>query len=387
MILNPLGLEPTWPRVYTSVSIGGTSLLIIAIMMWRTRKAQKRDIYKPSTLFAEAFGLESDEGAESTAPEEPDLQKSVAAPRNTEKSLSWSFTPEEAARVRTPRFYAAAAVLALISSACMVLALISYIVLTNWDDGQRRAVIGDDVGALLCYTKALRVNPQQPKTHLLIAKSQLASGKTNAAIEELRWIVRRRPDVVDAAVILGDALETIGRPAEAVTAYQSALKVDQYNPAYLIGLGTALEQVGRLDEADTAYEKAILIDKNNVTAHCKLGSLLIITNHMDEGLAHCKKAVSLNPKSVLAQNALGIAYAHFGEFDKAILCLRKATLLSADFPVAWYDLGVIFEKMNDKARAIDSFRSCASLLPHNAAEILCVNGAKAELQKLAPSKK
>jgi tetratricopeptide (TPR) repeat protein len=385
MMLSPLTVEPQWPRLYTACGVGTACLLTVAVMFWRTRKAKKRDVYQPSTLFAEAFGIDPKADVETTGSDQegdtlPGTKRLESA--SIEPVFTWSLSPEEAARVRTPRFFLGVAMLVATAAGCFLSALIWYVILVNWDDGERRAVIGDNVGAIVCYKKALRANPMQPRTHLLIAQSELASGKTNAAIEDLRWIVQRRPDVVQAAIILGDALQSIGRPAEAVEAYRVAIRQDGYNPAYEIALGTALAEVGKYDEADAAYEKAISLDKDSAIAHVKLGSMLVVTGHMDEGLSHCRKAVRISPKSEMAQSALGAAYARFGEYSMAAVCLRKAIDFNPKFPVAYFNLGVVYERQNRLAEAKDQFEKCSQLVPATEVEKLVVVEAKKESERL-----
>ena len=389
MTLNPLTIEPQWTRIYTACGTGAVCLISLGIMFWRTRKAKKRDVYKPSTLFAEAFGIdpnaEEDEGDSADGNADPAPKVSKIESNASEPVFTWSLSPEEAARVRSPFFYTVVGFLSIAALACFSASLLWYIILANWDDGERRAVIGDNVGAIVCYKKALRVNPIQPRTHLLIAKSQLSSGKTNAGIEELRWVVQRRPDITEAAIILGDALESIGRPAEAVEAYKIAIRQDAFNPAYQIALGTVLEEVGRYDDADAAYEKAISLDKTSATAHMKLGSMLVVTGHMDEGLAHCRKAVAIAPKNELTLSALGSAYARFEEYAKAAEFFTRAIAQNPRFPVAYFDLGVVYERQNKIPSAIDQFEKCSHLLPATEVEKAVVNEAKQEMVRLRTS--
>jgi Flp pilus assembly protein TadD len=51
-------------------------------------------------------------------------------------------------------------------------------------------------------------------------------GRAADAEPELREAVRLRPDDAEARVLLGDALARVGPPAEAVAAFEEALRID-----------------------------------------------------------------------------------------------------------------------------------------------------------------
>lgn len=66
-------------------------------------------------------------------------------------------------------------------------------------------------------------SPDDPFARYSLAMALRAAGQTEAAVTEFREIARRRPDYVPTYLMLGQALETLGRDGEAAQAYEDGV--------------------------------------------------------------------------------------------------------------------------------------------------------------------
>jgi predicted Zn-dependent protease len=66
-------------------------------------------------------------------------------------------------------------------------------------------------------------SPDDAFARYSLAMALRGAGKTEAAVAEFREIARRRPDYVPTYLMLGQAIETLGRDAEAAQAYEDGV--------------------------------------------------------------------------------------------------------------------------------------------------------------------
>jgi MSHA biogenesis protein MshN len=103
---------------------------------------------------------------------------------------------------------------------------------------------------------ALTLNPEQPTLALTLARILVGQREYGAALQVLE---RAGPATgADFQAMRGAVLQRVGRHADAVNAYQSALQTGAAQPATSwIGLGISLESLGRKSEAVLAYRRAL----------------------------------------------------------------------------------------------------------------------------------
>jgi tetratricopeptide (TPR) repeat protein len=362
--LNSFLHDPTWMKFNGAALLGSSGVLALVALRVKVVLRQKKDIYKPDVLLAEIY-----------APDDAEEIGTHGSSPTAVKPLSAS-----------PRSRVITVMLALIciavSASAFTFALRNYIILTNWQEGQSRDFIGDHVGAIVCYKKALRLDPSLRHTHLLTGIALLKSNHIRAAISEFKAASNSEDADPQPAAMLGDAYQILNMPAQAVEAYKNAAAISPRDPVPYISIGGCMEKLGRPDIAYSAYLYAVHLNPSYVPAQIKLGALLINTRHPDEGMAHLKSAISLAPRDRLAHSTVATAYAQFKMYDDAIAEYRKAIDIDSKFAVAWFNLGVTLEHMNQWERALDAFNTCTKLTPRNNAEKAAVDLSLIEVRKI-----
>jgi tetratricopeptide (TPR) repeat protein len=342
--LNEFLRDPTWSKVHAAAALGTLCLLFEFVRIVLEARLRKRDIYRPAALLAEIHGHDGDEEIEA---------------KHGVRSLG-NYRPRPCRTLWRPRpaLTALNVLCFAVSAFAYLFALRGYTILTNWQDGHEKDFLGDSIGAIICYKKALSVDPTLRDTHLFIGEALYACGRVRAAIPELQTAAKDEQRSPDAAALLGDAYQALNQPEQAIAAYKQAYALAPADAGYQLVLGVCLEKLHRWTEATKAYEKALQLEPSYALAHIRLGILLVNCGRREEGLAHCKRAVILAPRSVLAHNALGTVYTQYRQYAEARGEYVTAVELNPRFLFGQVNLGRVLEKMNLPVQALVHFKEC-----------------------------
>jgi tetratricopeptide (TPR) repeat protein len=162
------------------------------------------------------------------------------------------------------------------------------------------------------------------------------------------------------AFIDGNAHQEVGRFAEAVACYDSAIALrPDYMEAYR-NRGNAQRQLGHLAEAVASYEQAIAL-RPNVAAYTNRGNVLRELRRAQEALESYDRAVALEPHYPQIHNNRGGALQELGRFDEAVASYRRALALKPDYAEAYNNLGVALSKLGQLDAAIAAFDQAIAL--------------------------
>ena len=158
----------------------------------------------------------------------------------------------------------------------------------------------------------------------------------------------------------GKELYRNDQDAEAVLAFQAALKLDPNLAEAHFRLALGYESLGKREEAEEQYKKA-------VTAYKKY-----LDEHRDDAEAHYD---------------LGQTYARLGQYSEAIREYREATKLKEDDPDIYYDLGVAHTKLAQYDAAAAAFSKSLEIDPENYRAQDGLDEAKEGIQRIRAGKK
>ncbi|MFZ5874869.1 MAG: tetratricopeptide repeat protein [Nitrospirota bacterium] len=132
--------------------------------------------------------------------------------------------------------------------------------------------------ALVRAGAALDRRPHQPATRLNVAEALLKTGNIREAVRNFQAVVAQegdRPSFLSAKayVGLGMSAERVGRPADALAAYATALKITPDLDEARFNRANVLMTVGRVPEATAAYEELLARDPKFFQAYFNLGLL------------------------------------------------------------------------------------------------------------------
>jgi hypothetical protein len=119
---------------------------------------------------------------------------------------------------------------------------------------RERIAQGDIAGARERLESALSRDSSRQDLWRLLAKLDMQEGEDGQAVERLAALARPEPATL---ALLGLAARRAGQPDMAVRAYGGALEARPHRADWWAGLGIAMESVGRPEGAGSAYRRAL----------------------------------------------------------------------------------------------------------------------------------
>lgn len=132
------------------------------------------------------------------------------------------------------------------------------------------------------------------------------------------------PNRFEWAYLHGVVLRALGRPGDATSAFQAALRIrDDYILAHIHVAETLADQ-GKLDLAASYYERALSFSEVPSEAHFSVGRFLVRSGDAEQAIPHLKEALRLSGNFGSGHYQLGIAYRDSDDLERAEHHLRLA---------------------------------------------------------------
>jgi tetratricopeptide (TPR) repeat protein len=133
------------------------------------------------------------------------------------------------------------------------------------------------------FASAIRCQPKRKELYALKAKADASHGAINEAIASAQRAVELDPKYGEAYAMIGEGAENDDRfQAEAISAYQSALRI---NPNLLMvypALGQLLTEAKDVKKAEEIYKQGMAIDPKHMSGRFPLGRLLVEQGRLTE---------------------------------------------------------------------------------------------------------
>jgi len=171
--------------------------------------------------------------------------------------------------------------------------------------------------AISVAQEAVRSNPQSYALHLRLGAAYLSSDHYSEAESVFRQLVAAGDPLPTSYVGLAQVLLRTGRAEEAVSELAAAGK--RLGPNFLISYfqGLALDRAARPAEAIAAFQDAIRLNPGSAESHLGLGKTELQVGHNHEAIAELQKCLQLSPGNVQAKRLLSQAYRRAGDIQAA----------------------------------------------------------------------
>ncbi|MBW8755490.1 MAG: caspase family protein [Sphingomonadales bacterium] len=138
-------------------------------------------------------------------------------------------------------------------------------------------------------------------------------------------------DRYNADLFLGDALSNLGKPDEALQAYQAALAIDAdfFGAYYDIGL-VHLNQ-GRFADARAAFDKAVARKSDEAASFYGRGTALSNLGDFDAARRDLEQAIALKSDDPTYYEQLEAVHLALGDVDAAVSDLERAATADSDY--------------------------------------------------------
>ena len=209
------------------------------------------------------------------------------------------------------------------------------------------------------------------------ARERFAAGDWYGTLYVADEVLEEAPTFADAHQIRGVALALLGRPADALAAFDAALA---RNPAYvdaLVHRGLVLAELGRGDEASESFRLASraadgagerfprAVGGRLATMHAKLGDAYAEAGALDDAAAEYRRALTLAPTFHDLRHRMARHLLAAGRYLEAREELERVLEFRPDFTDARTGLGLAHYLSGDSDGARDVWRACRDRWPND----------------------
>src|SRR6266446_1988930 len=219
--------------------------------------------------------------------------------------------------------------------------------------------------AKVALDQAVSINPNYDDAVLLLAQVNLSTGHAEPVIEPLIGLLKKHPDLRNAALLLGAAYGSLDRLDDAAVVLQEQARLAPQDPQPEIALGLTLRQAKKNDEARRAFEKAAEIAPDNLFLIDQLVDLDLLDKHFDAVRQRIRRQFQKTPDSPAAHFFEGKILAAEGKWDSAEAELQRTLQLDPNFSGAYDLLVQTYLASNRLPQAVSQLQGLLSKNPNN----------------------
>jgi tetratricopeptide (TPR) repeat protein len=135
-------------------------------------------------------------------------------------------------------------------------------------------------------------------------------------------------------------------------------------------MGIAKENLGYAKEALSDYDTAIKINPNSSSFWFIRGALLYDKGELDKAISDFNNAIKLNPNYTEAYSNRGAVLLSMKKIDESLKDLNKAIELDSTYADAYYNRGIAKYFINDKTGAYNDWELANKLGDEKALTLL-----------------
>ena len=176
--------------------------------------------------------------------------------------------------------------------------------------------------------KCIAMSPDDPQAHGIRAGVWVIQGRFDDAVRECEIAIAGAPSDAYLWCVFGRVLICAGDAARGERALREAMQLNPFHPTYYRGiLGNALEELGRNAEAIEILTESVRRDPDYFSGHLRLASLYGLGDQIEPAKAELAAALRINPKFTMAMAETFYASSNKASSERFKLGLRKAGLL------------------------------------------------------------
>jgi tetratricopeptide (TPR) repeat protein len=219
--------------------------------------------------------------------------------------------------------------------------------------------------ATVALDQAVSINPNYDDAVLLLGQINLATGHGDKVIEPITRLLKRRPDLKTAALLLAGAYGSLERFDDAVVVLEEQAKLTPNDPQPEIALGMTFRQAKRNDEARQAFEKAAQLMPNNLFPIDQLIELDLLDNHFDAARQRVRSQFQKTPNVAAGHYWEAKILVAEGKWDAAEAELRRTLQLDPNFVAACDLLAQIYVTTDKLPQAVSQLQALLTKNPNN----------------------
>jgi tetratricopeptide (TPR) repeat protein len=231
--------------------------------------------------------------------------------------------------------------------------------------GRFEATSGRLDAALPLFERATQIDPAWDQPFVDLGAWHVRTQHYDEAVRYFTAAIERAPKRTDVRIMRAEALDALGRTADARSQLEEVAKLDPKSALPHMRLGLMDLRTGQLPPAEQHLRDAIRIDPKLAEAHDQLAVVLALQGRLEESVAAARTAVQLKPDVAAAHGNLGTALARMGRVDEAIVEYRRSLTIDPLFIASRYNLVAALLRQSRGTEAIPEAQALVSQDPRS----------------------
>ena len=160
------------------------------------------------------------------------------------------------------------------------------------------------------------------------------------------------PDLAARLLQVGQALEQVAQPEEALELLRAAVVLNPDNGEIPFRIGNNLRQAGQLEEATASYRESIRLQPQVASVWLNLGATLASLERFEEAEAAYRSGLHCRPDDANLHNNLGVALKNQLRLPEALACFEEALRLSPEHVEAHRNRGLTWLLLGELERGL-----------------------------------
>lgn len=194
----------------------------------------------------------------------------------------------------------------------------------------------------------------------------LALGRPVDAVKAFEWSLQLRPNYAEALAGRAEAQAALGDFTASAESYRRAIELFPDSAELRHARGIVLKQAGRLDEAEAECRRALERKPDYAAARATLGVVLAMQGDLDGARRELSAALEADPAAHETRNALGAVLATSGDRAAARECFDAVLAARPDDVEALLGKGILLHQDGRTVEARALFERALALDPQNA---------------------
>jgi tetratricopeptide (TPR) repeat protein len=242
--------------------------------------------------------------------------------------------------------------------------------------GIRQFRARDFAGAQALLSRATQENPKDTPVKLYLARSYFATGNYDQAIDILKERGQFGSHELEALYWTGKSYQEL-----AAQTLEKMIGIDPNSYRVHQMTGALLEDKRKYAEAIDAYQKALKPSPDLMGLRFAIGNTYWKMQNLDEALVWLKDELGRNPYHALANYKVGSIYLSKGNTDMAVPFLEKAVQANPTLLGAQQDLAKAYTSLGRHEEAIAKLKLVAQADPEDASIRYLLSGAYKKVGK------
>jgi tetratricopeptide (TPR) repeat protein len=176
--------------------------------------------------------------------------------------------------------------------------------------------------------------------------------------------LNQHPASLNLKFKLAQILILSGKPSKGLILLREIEQLEKGNSDFYLLMGTALNVMGRSKDAKNAFDKAIqmaYVGRDEVVY--SIAFSYISTRQYAQAIKYLQLALEINPENISALHELALCYERTDDLSQGIKYYQKYLDLDPFAEHIWFSIGMLYSSLERYDKAIEAFDYAIAIMP------------------------